>query len=80
MAQEFEGLLKDIFGDSISKVTNFQQEQLGRLTAKLQEVARDAVKDELTKMHTDLADLRARVARLEQERAQAAADSLEPSF
>ncbi|HEX7150154.1 MAG TPA: hypothetical protein VF618_01610 [Thermoanaerobaculia bacterium] len=80
MAQDFEGLLKDIFGDSFAKVTSFQQEQLGKLTSRLQDVARDAVKDELTKLHTEVADLRSRLARLEEERAQAAADSLETSF
>jgi hypothetical protein len=65
MAQDFEQLVKD---------------QLGKVTGKLQDVARDAVKEELTKLTQEVADLRARVARLEQERAQAAADSLEASF
>jgi polyhydroxyalkanoate synthesis regulator phasin len=65
MAQDFEQLVKD---------------QLGKVTGKLQDVARDAVKDELTKLTQEVADLRARVARLEEERARAAADSLEASF
>jgi hypothetical protein len=65
MAQDFEQLVKD---------------QLGKVTGKLQDVARDAVKEELTKLTQDVADLRARVTRLEEERAQAAADSLEASF
>jgi hypothetical protein len=65
MAQDFEQLVKD---------------QLGKVTGRLQDVARDAVKEELTKLTQDVADLRARVARLEEERAQAAADSLEASF
>jgi predicted nuclease with TOPRIM domain len=53
---------------------------LKKLQAKLQELAREAVKDELTRLHSEVAELRARVATLESERAQAAADSLQSSF
>lgn len=80
MPQDFESLLKDIFGEPLSRLTQFQSEQLGKLTSRLQEIAREAVKDDLTKLHAEVADLRNRIARLEQERAQAAADSLETSF
>lgn len=80
MAQDFEGMLKDLFGEPLSKLGQFQTDQMKRLTTKLQEMAREAVKDELTRLHTDLADLRTRVAKLETERAQAAADSVQPSF
>lgn len=65
MAQDFEQLLKD---------------QLGKVTSRLQDIAREAVKDELTKLHTEVNELRSRVAVLEQERARNAAESLEPSF
>ena len=80
MAQDFETLLKDIFGEPLSRLTQFQSDQLGKLTARLQEIAREAVKEDLTKMQQELTDLRSRLARIEQERAQAAADSLETSF
>ena len=80
MAQDFEALLKDIFGEPLSRLTQFQSEQMGKLTARLQEIAREAVKDELTKLHTEVADLRTRLTVLEEERAQNAADSLEQSF
>lgn len=80
MAQDFETLLKDIFGEPLSRLTQFQSDQLGKLTARLQDIAREAVKDDLTKLQQEVADLRARLARLEEERAQAAADSLESSF
>jgi uncharacterized protein YPO0396 len=80
MAQDFEQLLKDVFGEPLSRLTQFQSDQLGKLTARLQEIAREAVKDDLAKMTTEIADLRSRLARLEEERAQAAADSLEASF
>ena len=80
MAQDLEQFLKEIFGEPISRLTTFSSEKMQRINNKLQELAREAVKDEFTKLHTEIADLRARVARLEAERAQAAADSVQPSF
>ena len=80
MAQEFEQLLKDVFGDSLTRLTNFQSDQLGKLTAKLQEIAREALKDDFAKLHTEISDLRSRLTTLEKERAEKAADSLESSF
>ena len=78
MAQDFESLLKEVFGEPLSRLTQFQSEQVKRLTTRLQDMAREAVKDELARLHTEVGDLRARVARLEQERVEAAADSVEP--
>jgi uncharacterized protein YPO0396 len=80
MAQDFEQLFKEIFGEPLAKLNQFQSDKVARLTAKLQEMAREAVKDEITRLSTEVADLRARLTVLEQERAQAAADSLETSF
>ena len=80
MAQDFETLLKDIFGEPLSRLNQFQTDQLGKLTSRLQEIAREAVKDDLTKLQQEVTDLRTRLARIEQERAQAAADSVETSF
>ena len=80
MAQDLESLLRDVFGEPLAKLNQFQSEQMKKLMTKVQEIAREAVKDELTKLHTEVGDLRARLARLEAERAQAAADSVEPSF
>ena len=65
MAQDFEQLFKD----QLSKVTN-----------RLQDLAREGVKDDLTRLTQEVAELRSRVARLEQERAEKAAESLEASF
>jgi hypothetical protein len=65
MAQDFEQLFKD---------------QLGRVTTKLHELARDAVKDDIVKLQQEVAELRTRLAVLEEERAEQAADSLEASF
>jgi len=65
MTQDFQELLKD---------------QLAKVNSRLHDLARDAVKDELAKLHQEIGELRARVARLEQERAEKAAESLEASF
>ena len=80
MAQDFEQLLKDIFGEPLSRLTQFQSDQLGKLTNRLQEIAREAVKEDFTKLHGEVAELRTRLATLEKERAEKAADSLEASF
>lgn len=80
MANDFEQLLRDVFGNSVDKLKAAQADQIKRLQAKLQEFAREAVKDELTRLHTEVAELRSRVATLEAERARAAADSIQSSF
>ena len=80
MAQDFEQFLKDVFGEPLSRLTQFQGEQMKKLTEKLQEIAREAVKDDLHRLHEEVNQLRSRVATLEAERATAAADSLESSF
>jgi predicted nuclease with TOPRIM domain len=80
MAQDLEQFLREVFGEPLSRLNQFQSEQMQRLVSKLQEIAREAVKDELTRLHTEVSDLRNRVARLESERAQAAADSVQTSF
>ncbi|HUP47707.1 MAG TPA: hypothetical protein VNA04_02850 [Thermoanaerobaculia bacterium] len=80
MPHDFEQLLKDVFGESLAKLTQFQKEQADRLMGKLQEIAREAVKDELVRLHSEIGELQSRLTRLEQERAEAAADSVETSF
>ena len=80
MAQDFEQFLKDIFGEPLSRLTQFQGDQMKKLSDKLQEIAREAVKDDLHKLHEEVNQLRARVTTLEAERATVAADSLESSF
>jgi hypothetical protein len=74
MAQDFEQLLKDVFGEPLSKISQYSTEQRQRMQAKLQEFAREAIKDELAKLHQEIAELRARMAVLESERVQASAD------
>ncbi|HEX9502002.1 MAG TPA: hypothetical protein VGA10_10145 [Thermoanaerobaculia bacterium] len=72
MPSDFEQMMRDVFGG----LTQFSSEQLKKLQAKSQEFAREAIKDDLTKLHAEIADLRNRVATLEAERVRAAADSV----
>jgi gas vesicle protein len=74
MPNDFEQLLKDLFGEPLNRLTQFSSEQTQRMQTRLQEFAREAVKEELTKIHTELNDLRDRVAELEKERVDNAAD------
>jgi predicted nuclease with TOPRIM domain len=76
MPSDFEQLLRDIFGDSVDRLTNFQREQAKRLQGKLQELAREALHEELGKLNSEVAELRARVAVLENERIERSAESV----
>lgn len=76
MATDFEQLLKDVFGESISRITKFEADQMKRLQSKLQDLAREALKEDLAKLQGEIADLRARVATLEAERVEAAAEQV----
>ena len=80
MAETIEQMLREVFGDSLSRLNNFQSEQVKKLTSKLQEIARDSIKEDLVRMEREISDLRERVATLETERAQKAADGLESAF
>ena len=79
MAQDFESMLRDVLGDSWNKLTQFQSDQVKKLTTRFSDLTREAMKDELARLHADLNDLRARVAQLEAERAENAAESVLPS-
>jgi hypothetical protein len=76
MAQDFEQTLRDIFGESVNRLTQFQSDQIARLNAKLQEIAREALKDELARLEKEILELRARVTVLEQERVEQAAEQV----
>jgi len=72
MAQDFEQFVKDVFGN----ISQFSTEQLSRLNAKITELAREALKEDLTKLYGEIAELRARVAELEAERVAASAEQV----
>lgn len=76
MPNDFEQLLKDLFGEPLNKLSQFSAEQSQRLQTRIQEFVREAVKDELAKLHAEVADLRARVAELEKERVEDAAEQV----
>lgn len=76
MPHDFEQMLKEIFGESISRLSRFESDQMAKLTGKLQELAREAVKDDLARLTQEVADLRARVATLEADRVAASAEQV----
>ncbi len=76
MAQDFESMLREVLGDSWNKLTQFQGEQVKKLTNRFSDLTREAMKEELVRLNTELNDLRARVAKLEAERAENAAESV----
>lgn len=76
MAQDLEQFLREIFGEPLNRLTSFSSEQMQRVNAKLQELAREAVKEEFVKLQTEINELRNRVAVLESERAAAAAEQV----
>ncbi len=76
MAQDFEQFLREVFGDSVNRLTQFQSGQMARLNSKLHDIAREALHEDLAKMATEITELRERVTVLESERAQKAADGI----
>ncbi len=79
MAQDFESMLREVLGDSWNKLTQFQSDQVKKLTTRFSELTHEALKDELTRLNGEIAELRTRVAQLEAERAEKAAESVLPS-
>jgi BMFP domain-containing protein YqiC len=77
---EFEQMLKDLLGGPLNRLDQMQKEQVGRLMTKAQDLAREAVREDFQKLTSEVADLRARIARLEAERAESASESVEGGF
>ena len=76
MAQDFETLMKDIFGESYNRFTKFEAEQTKRLMSKAHDIAREALKEELVRLQVEINELRSRVAVLEAERVAASNDQV----
>lgn len=74
---EFETMLKDLLGGPLNRLDQLQKEQLNRVVAKAQDLAREAVREDLQRLSTEVADLKSRLARLEAERAEQASESVE---
>lgn len=76
MANDFEQTLREMFGESWNRLTQFQSDQIRKLTEKVHHVARDAVREEMAQLQAEMAELRKRVTALETERAERAAEEL----
>ncbi len=76
MPNDFEQLLKDLFDEPINKISQFSSDQSQKIQTRIQEFIREAVKEELAKLHAEVSDLRARVATLEKEGVEDAADAV----
>ncbi len=73
---DLETLLRDVFGESFDRVSGFRTEQVKKIEGKIQEIAREGMKDEINRLSAEIADLRRRVATLEAERVDDAAESV----
>ena len=80
MPQDFDQLFKDLLNEPLSRLSKFQNEQFQKLLTRLNELAREAVKEDIVRLQTEINELRNRVAVLESERAETAADSVQSSF
>lgn len=76
MAQDLDQLLKDLLGEPLSRLNQFQSDQMKKLSAKATEIAREALKDDIVRLQSEINDLRARVAELEAERVRASAEQV----
>lgn len=73
---ELEQFIREVFGDSVARVSQFQGDQMKKVVAKVQEIAREGVKDEIARLQSEVTDLRSRVAMLEAERVEKAAEEV----
>ncbi|MHB0970535.1 MAG: hypothetical protein ACYC7A_00295 [Thermoanaerobaculia bacterium] len=73
---ELDQFIREVFGDSVARLSQFQGDQMKKVVAKVQEIARDGVKDEIARLQSEITDLRSRVAMLEAERVEKAAEEV----
>jgi len=76
MANDFEQTLREMFGESWNRLSQFQSDQVKKLTEKVHHVAREAVREDLAKLQAEVAELRERVIVLETERVERAVEEL----
>ena len=77
---DMEQMLRELLGDSYNKLSQFQADQVKKITDRVRDMAREAVKEDIGRLATEIMELRSRVARLESERARVAADGIGSSF
>jgi hypothetical protein len=73
---ELDQFIREVFGDSVARLSQFQGDQMKKVVAKVQEIAREGVKDEVARLQSEVTDLRSRVAMLEAERVEKAAEEV----
>lgn len=76
MANDFEQTLREMFGESWNRLSQFQSDQIKKLTEKVHHVAREAVREDLANLQAEVAELRKRVIVLETDRGERAVEEL----
>lgn len=76
MANDFEQTLREMFGESWNRLSQFQSDQIKKLTERVHHVAREAVREELGQLQAELGELRKRVIVLETDREERAVEEL----
>lgn len=76
MANDFEQTLREMFGESWNRLSQFQSDQIKKLTERVHHVAREAVREELAQLQAELGELRKRVIVLETDREERAVEEL----
>ncbi|MGA7614055.1 MAG: hypothetical protein WBX15_02635 [Thermoanaerobaculia bacterium] len=75
---DLEQTLREIFGDSVDKLTQYQRDKMQKLQSKIRDIAHEALRDDLTRLSNEIIDLKTRVTELESERVRKAAEDVEP--
>lgn len=76
MANDFEQTLREMFGESWNRLSQFQSDQIKKLTERVHHVAREAVREDLAQLQAELGELRKRVIVLETDREERAIEEL----
>lgn len=76
MANDFEQTLREMFGESWNRLSQFQSDQIKKLTERVHHVAREAVREDLAQIQAELGELRKRVIVLETDREERAVEEL----
>jgi hypothetical protein len=62
---DLEQTLREIFGDSVDRLSRFQADQIKRLNDKVRELARESIRDDLARLEREITELKSRIAALE---------------
>jgi len=62
---DLEQTLREIFGESVDRLSRFQADQIKRLNDKVRELARESIRDDLARLEREIAELKSRITALE---------------